>query len=572
MTSYLKYKAQIAVCDADDDIESWITVRGNHIPIKKGQSKEEAVKSFIEHQAGKNDTPQGVKWTPTNKKGEGTGNKKSEEKPKYNIQHGAKISDIESMINKHADKKGYKSWKEEEEYVAEKLKEEGIYAYGKQIKEAMKNVYGEAYPHEINREIHKIQTRMKNVGIKRGAKLQFPDGSIQEVELTISDLVDLKKDGKIDTHTFAKLESGIKKGEIKVLPESKYAPEFEDLKKELAKYGGERNLGLLGMSEVEKRGLSREYNSMIQESKGLKNAIKKERDLDKRNKLQEQLKDLENNIGKNREETAKIIGTAQKVWEKGKQESKYDPEFEVVRKNALANGNVYGGKYTQKSKAEAYKEYKNDTSSKENMKKANEFVNGKPEKRELNKEIHDIQKRMAAVGIKRGAKLQFPDGSVQEVNLTISDLVDTKKDGKTITHTFGKLESGIKNGEIKVVNSDYEKSKSDSPMVNAVAKALGKSEKEAESEINGAVRYIKDLMKSNDLRNGDVEETLRGLGIESDYAEEFMQWVSHPAKKKSAPKVTHVDKKAWNSPATDPWKSLFDSADTKKRWSADWKK
>lgn len=58
--------------------------------------------------------------------------------------------------------------------------------------------------------------------------------------------------------------------------------------------------------------------------------------------------------------------------------TEYEPEFEVVRKNALANGNVYGGKYTQKSKAEAYKEYKNDTSSKENMKKANEFVNGKP--------------------------------------------------------------------------------------------------------------------------------------------------------------------------------------------------
>lgn len=60
---------------------------------------------------------------------------------------------------------------------------------------------------------------------------------------------------------------------------------------------------------------------------------------------------------------------------KDKPESKYDPEFEVVRKNALANGNVYGGKYTQKSKAEAYKEYKNDISSKENMKKASAFVN-----------------------------------------------------------------------------------------------------------------------------------------------------------------------------------------------------
>lgn len=144
MPSYTQYKRQV-VLDDDNDIESWITVKGNHIPIKKGQSKEEAVKSFIEHQVGKNDTPQGVKWTPTNKKGEGTGNKKSEGTPKYNIQHGAKISDIESMINAHADKKAYKSWEEEEQFVAEKLKEEGIYAYGNQIKEAMKNVYGEEY-------------------------------------------------------------------------------------------------------------------------------------------------------------------------------------------------------------------------------------------------------------------------------------------------------------------------------------------------------------------------------------------------------------------------------------------
>ena len=48
MPSYTSYMRQMAVLDADDnEIESWITVRGNHIPIKKGQSKEDAVKSFI---------------------------------------------------------------------------------------------------------------------------------------------------------------------------------------------------------------------------------------------------------------------------------------------------------------------------------------------------------------------------------------------------------------------------------------------------------------------------------------------------------------------------------------------
>ena len=74
---------------------------------------------------------------------------------------------------------------------------------------------------------------------------------------------------------------------------------------------------------------------------------------------------------------------------------------------------------------------------------------------------------------------------------------------------------------------------SDSPLVSAVAKALGTTPEDAEVEINGAVRHIKDLIKAKDLRNGDVEETLQGLGIEPDYAEEFMQWVTAPSKKKN---------------------------------------
>ena len=32
----------------DDDVVDWITVHGNHIPLKKGQSKEDAIKEFIE--------------------------------------------------------------------------------------------------------------------------------------------------------------------------------------------------------------------------------------------------------------------------------------------------------------------------------------------------------------------------------------------------------------------------------------------------------------------------------------------------------------------------------------------
>ena len=43
--------ANIVVNKKDDDIE-WITVKGNHIPIKKGQSKDEAVKEFLEEKQG----------------------------------------------------------------------------------------------------------------------------------------------------------------------------------------------------------------------------------------------------------------------------------------------------------------------------------------------------------------------------------------------------------------------------------------------------------------------------------------------------------------------------------------
>lgn len=80
-------------------------------------------------------------------------------------------------------------------------------------------------------------------------------------------------------------------------------------------------------------------------------------------------------MGKEEKNLEELMEFGVKEANNAKLESKYDPEFETVRKNALANSSVYGGKYTQKSKSEAYKEYKNDTASKENMKKANKFVN-----------------------------------------------------------------------------------------------------------------------------------------------------------------------------------------------------
>ena len=55
----------LKVNNTDDGKEvEWITVKGNHIPVKKGQSKEEAVKSFIESKKGreKGESPYGIKF------------------------------------------------------------------------------------------------------------------------------------------------------------------------------------------------------------------------------------------------------------------------------------------------------------------------------------------------------------------------------------------------------------------------------------------------------------------------------------------------------------------------------
>ena len=95
-----------------------------------------------------------------------------------------------------------------------------------------------------------------------------------------------------------------------------------------------------------------------------------------------------------------------------------------------------------------------------------------------------------------------------------------------------------------------------SALVSAVAKALNTTPADAETEIEGAAQHISDLMKAKDLRNGDVEETLLGLGV--DYAEEFMEWVSGAGKKTKAPKVKYVDAKKWNDPRSDPWYALYE--------------
>lgn len=117
MPSYTQYKRQIAVLDDDNDIESWITVHGNHIPIKKGQSKEDAVKSFLEKKGGspktresakqRNERFEKAKQTLPAEKQEPYLNKIGEINKKYDRVHAeASTKEEKAKIEKEWSKKG----------------------------------------------------------------------------------------------------------------------------------------------------------------------------------------------------------------------------------------------------------------------------------------------------------------------------------------------------------------------------------------------------------------------------------------------------------------------------------
>lgn len=83
MPSYSSYMRQMSVLDKDDDI-TWITVKGNHIPIKKGQSKEDAVKEFLESKksgSSKSDKGATSKSAPAKSESKSAGTKTKKEYP-----------------------------------------------------------------------------------------------------------------------------------------------------------------------------------------------------------------------------------------------------------------------------------------------------------------------------------------------------------------------------------------------------------------------------------------------------------------------------------------------------------
>lgn len=270
MPSYTQYKRQMAVLDADDsEIESWITVRGNHIPIMKGQSKGDAVKAFIEK-----------------KSGSGGAKKEVSSSPKFKVISGA----------------------------------------GKTLHEAHSQQEAESWAKENVNKVH------SSLGVVSGYK--------------------------------------------------KYK-EYEPRKYE-----------------------------------------------------------------------HKLAGA-------GRAKKEYDPAFEIDRKNALANYYMYGGKYTQRSKQAAYKEWKHDTSSEENLRAANKWVNSElvakqskpsdsmgrpPKKKYEGQTLGEMEKGGADVsGLRQDLNRWYYGFYVEEARkMTPQQLVDWMEDMVATTTKRNNL------GEIKI--------------------------------------------------------------------------------------------------------------------------
>lgn len=200
MPSYTQYMRQMAVMDAnDDDIESWITVKGNHIPIKKGQSKEDAVKEFISKKSDKEFS-------------------KRAEKPQ-SIGEATKKVVSQVKENREINKAAKKEYPAEFETVRKNAKA-NPYLYDLRYTQKSKADAYKEYKADTEKKEEKpadLEKRASAIGLKPGVKVQFADGTIKEVVGVRSDLVDLKNNGKVGAHTLYPLEKGIKNGEIKVL-------------------------------------------------------------------------------------------------------------------------------------------------------------------------------------------------------------------------------------------------------------------------------------------------------------------------------------------------------------------
>lgn len=213
------------------------------------------------------------------------------------------------------------------------------------------------------------------------------------------------------------------------------------------------------------------------------------------------------------EATKKVVSQVKENREINKAAKKeYPAEFETVRKNAKANPYLYDLRYTQKSKAKAYEEYKKDTEKKEE----------KPDFNKLSDSYFDTWEKL---GVKSGSEIYSDAKKAREFYKEFKSKID-----------------GIGEGELTDKDFD-EHEEMNHHLLNSILSLSGKyGKKRQEAELDFTKRH-----------DGS------GCSIPYEVAQEIVgsEKLAGSSGTK-APKVTKVDAKKWNSPASDPWKSLYD--------------
>lgn len=341
-----KYKKNINPYsqDADEDIE-WITVRGTHIPIKKGESKEQAVKNFLE---GKKQSS-GNNETKTHKSGLSS----------------QKVARFRELLNKKDTKTiekefGKKIWSEN---AIEQLKSSLSLKYDKGSKDP--NLPDFEYLKEDNEQ---SESKAEH---KIGDKIRFRDRWGDTIEGEIEDINTPNKDNPYDYKLAVKNQETGSTG-------------MEWIKKEqlVKESGGEK-------SEPEQAGKNKATDSM--EYKTIqgegKMADKKEKvaiDEDKR-KLIDEIGGILKDAGLDDELIRTVIGKAEKIAynksEAGKGTDEGEEVEEVIEEKEEKAGKDCGKK-AAKDKCGKDEEKDEETKKKELVK---EFA----KKEKLAKEVED---------------------------------------------------------------------------------------------------------------------------------------------------------------------------------------
>lgn len=434
--------------DKDEDIE-WITVRGTHVPIKKGESKEQAVKNFLE----------GKKQSSGN-------NEIKKHKSGLSSQKVARFRELLNKKDTETIEKefGKKIWSEN---AIEQLKSSLSLKYDKGSKDP--NLPDFEYLKEDN-EQSGIKAEPKQAGkISQKEKRMFKngnyyDGSPEQKELIEEDIKHDKYRLDLESNTHLKKIANLQK-EIKRVEQEKYPDpdEIDSLQRQITETNKKYKRRIANykerIAELEKAHKewygqdSMEYKTIQGEGKMADKKEKVAIDEDKR-KLIDEIGGILKDEGLDDEIIRTVIGKAEKI---AYNKSEAGDEGEEVEEEVIEEENEEKDKKPAKDKCGKDEEKDEDKEEEEKKKVVKAFA----QKEKLGKEVEDAlgtfdHSEMTELEIARYAcdKLDLEVEKGQEISAVKGYLKGLAKAPKA---TFGYKTVAAADSGIQKTDAEFEK-------------------------------------------------------------------------------------------------------------------